>query len=98
MSPGPIVPILSWTEEGELFQRVNLANAGLGSSVYCRDLGRAESLARRVEAGTVAINLPEIPHHGGYFSGMKDSGHGGEMGKHGLHSYCYTQSLQFGKS
>ncbi|KAJ0331274.1 hypothetical protein COL5a_002813 [Colletotrichum fioriniae] len=96
--PSPIVPILSWTEEDELFQRVNLANAGLGSSVYCRDLGRAESLARRVEAGTVAINLPEIPHHGGYFSGMKDSGHGGEMGKHGLHSYCYTQSLQFGKS
>jgi hypothetical protein len=28
---------------------------------------------------------------------MKDSGLGGEMGKQGLLSYCYTQSLHFSK-
>lgn len=41
--------------------------------------------------------MPELPNPGGFFSGMKDSGHGGEMGKQGLLSYCYTQSLQFAK-
>ncbi|KAK2023391.1 aldehyde dehydrogenase [Colletotrichum zoysiae] len=94
---GPIVPILTWTDEEDMLRRANLKNAGLGASVYCRDIGRAESIARRLEAGTVAINVPELPHPGGYFAGMKDSGLGGEMGKQGLLSYCYTQCLQFAK-
>ncbi|KAK1980528.1 aldehyde dehydrogenase [Colletotrichum cereale] len=94
---GPIVPILTWTDEEDVLRRANLSNAGLGASVYCRDVGRAESIARRLEAGIVAINAPELPLPGGYFAGMKDSGHGGEMGKQGLLSYCYTQSLQFAK-
>ncbi|OHW90934.1 aldehyde dehydrogenase [Colletotrichum incanum] len=94
---GPIVPILIWADEEDVIRRANLSNAGLGASVYCRDVGRAESIARKLEAGTVAINLPELPNPGGYFAGMKDSGHGGEMGKQGLLSYCYTQSLQFAK-
>ncbi|KAK1574237.1 aldehyde dehydrogenase [Colletotrichum navitas] len=94
---GPIVPMLTWTDEEDVLRRANLRNAGLGASVYCRDIGRAESIARRLEAGTVAINVPELPHPGGYFAGMKDSGHGGEMGKQGLSSYCYTKCLQFPK-
>ncbi|GKT44536.1 putative aldehyde dehydrogenase fus7 [Colletotrichum spaethianum] len=93
----PIVPIVTWTDEEDVIRRANLRNAGLGASVYCRDVGRAESIARKLEAGTVAINVPELPNPGGYFAGMKDSGHGGEMGKQGLLSYCYTQSLQFSK-
>ncbi|KAK2008448.1 aldehyde dehydrogenase [Colletotrichum eremochloae] len=94
---GPIVPILTWTDEEDVLRRANLRNAGLGASVYCRDMDRAESIARRLEAGTVAINVPELPHPGGYFAGMKDSGHGGEMGRQGLLSYCYTKCLQFAK-
>ncbi|TQN68405.1 putative aldehyde dehydrogenase FUS7 [Colletotrichum shisoi] len=95
---GPILPILTWTDEEEVIQRANLSNAGLGASVYCRAVGRAESIARKIEAGTVSINAPELPNVGGYFAGMKDSGHGGEMGKQGLLSYCYTQSLHFAKT
>ncbi|KAK2002586.1 aldehyde dehydrogenase [Colletotrichum falcatum] len=94
---GPIVPILTWTDEEDVLRRANLRNAGLGASVYCRDMARAERIARRLEAGTVAVNAPELPHAGAYFGGMKDSGHGGEMGKQGLLSYCYTQCLQFTK-
>lgn len=65
--------------------------------MYAKDLARAESLARRVEAGSVYINTFELPNENAYFSGMKDSGLGGEMGKQGLLSYCYTQSLHFSK-
>ncbi|KAF9871182.1 aldehyde dehydrogenase [Colletotrichum karsti] len=95
---GPIIPILSWSDEDDVVRRANLSNAGLGASVYCRDVTRAEKIARTLEAGTVWINMPEQPHPGGFFSGQKHSGHGGEMGKQGLLSYCYTQSLQFSKA
>lgn len=39
------------------------------------------------------MNSFEKPLPMAYFSGHKDSGVGGEWGRQGLLSYCYTQSL-----
>lgn len=94
---GPIIPILKWREEDDVLQRANLDNAGLAAAVYTKDMARAESLARRLEAGSVYINTFELPNENAYFSGFKDSGLGGEMGKLGLLSYVYTQSIHFSK-
>ncbi|KAK4157663.1 aldehyde dehydrogenase [Chaetomidium leptoderma] len=94
---GPVLPILSWSDEDDVIKRSNLANAGLGASVYSSDLAQAERIARRLEAGGVWINQSERPNFGAYFSGMKDSGFGGEMGKQGLLSYAYTKCLHFTK-
>lgn len=94
---GPILPVLSWSDEDDVIRRSNLANAGLGASVYSRDLARAERIARRLEAGGVWINQCEKPNHAAFFGGIKDSGYGGEMGQQGLLSYVYTKSLYFTK-
>ncbi|AEO71223.1 uncharacterized protein THITE_2123393 [Thermothielavioides terrestris NRRL 8126] len=94
---GPVLPILSWSDEDDVIRRSNLANAGLGASVYSSDLAQAERIARRLEAGGVWINQPERPNFAAYFGGMKDSGFGGEMGKQGLLSYVYTKCLHFAK-
>lgn len=88
---------MSWREESDVIARSNLDNAGLGASVYSKDLDRAQKIARQLEAGTVWINMSERPHHGGYFAGQKLSGLGGEMGKQGLLSYCHTQTIQIAK-
>ena len=92
------MPVLSWSDEDDVIGRANLANAGLGASVYSADLAKAERIARRLEAGGVWINGHERPHHAAYFSGFKDSGFGGEMGMQGLHSYANTQCLYFPKN
>ncbi|KAK3941775.1 aldehyde dehydrogenase [Diplogelasinospora grovesii] len=94
---GPVLPIMSWSDEEDVIKRSNLANAGLGASIYSTDLKQAERIARRLEAGGVWINQAERPNMGAFFSGMKDSGFGGEMGKQGLLSYSYTQCLHFAK-
>ncbi|KAK3320650.1 aldehyde dehydrogenase domain-containing protein [Cercophora scortea] len=94
---GPILPILRWSDEDDVIKRSNLANAGLGASVYSTDLAQAERIARRLEAGGVWINQAERPNMGAFFSGLKDSGFGGEMGKQGLLSYAYTKCLHFAK-
>lgn len=80
-----------------MIRRANLANAGLGATVYGKDLAHCERVARALEAGSVWINSCEKPNPGGYFSGWKESGLGGEMGKQGLLSYCYTKSMHFSK-
>lgn len=94
---GPVLPILSWSDEDDVVRRSNLANAGLGASIYSSDLAQAERIARRLEAGGVWINQFERPNYGAFFSGIKDSGFGGEMGKQGLLSYAYTKCLHFAK-
>jgi acyl-CoA reductase-like NAD-dependent aldehyde dehydrogenase len=94
---GPIIPILSYNDIDDALKRANLANAGLGATVYSKDLKRAEEIARKLEAGSVWINGHERPHPAGYFSGLKNSGYGGEMGKQGLLSYSYTKTLHFFK-
>ncbi|KAK4461771.1 aldehyde dehydrogenase [Cladorrhinum samala] len=95
---GPVLPVLSWSDEDDVVKRANLANAGLGASVYSSDLKEAERVARRLEAGSVWINQSERPNFGAYFSGLKDSGFGGEMGKQGLLSYSYTKCLHIPKN
>ncbi|KAI1869491.1 hypothetical protein JX265_006581 [Neoarthrinium moseri] len=94
---GPVIPLLSWTDEADVIARSNLDNAGLGASVYTPDLTRAQRIAKQLESGTVWINMSERPHHAGWFAGQKLSGVGGEMGKQGLLSYCHTQSIQIAK-
>ena len=96
--PGPIVPILTFNDIEDVLERANLDNAGLGATVYSKDLARAENIARRLEAGTVWINMPETPHQAAYMGGIKHSGFGGEMGKQGLLSYSYIKTLHFSKA
>ncbi|KAK7755773.1 hypothetical protein SLS62_002058 [Diatrype stigma] len=95
---GPIIPLLSWSDEDDVIARANsLDNAGLGASVWTADAARAQRIARQLEAGSVWINQPELPHQGSFFSGWKLSGYGGELGRRGLLNYTNTQSLLIAK-
>ncbi|KIH90783.1 hypothetical protein SPBR_00475 [Sporothrix brasiliensis 5110] len=94
---GPIIPVLKWTTDDEVVARANLANAGLGASVYSTDVAKARRLADRLEAGSVWINASEQPNVRAWFGGFKDSGFGGEMGRQGLLSYAYTKSIHIPK-
>ncbi|KAK7431289.1 hypothetical protein QQZ08_002060 [Neonectria magnoliae] len=94
---GPIIPLMEWSSESDVIQRVNDTDSGLGSCVWARDTATAERLARKLEVGSVWINSFEIPSPYGYFSGWKQSGVGGEWGRQGLLSYCHTQTLQIFK-
>lgn len=95
---GPIIPLMSWKDEDDVIARANsLENAGLGASVWTPDTARAQRIARRLEAGSVWINQPELPHQGSYFSGWKRSGFGGELGRIGLLNYSNIQSLLVAK-
>lgn len=94
---GPIVPILSWTEETELMRRVNGTDQGLGATLWCKDEAIADRLATQIEAGNVWINRGAIPLPTVLFEGIKQSGYGGEGGVRGLMNYCSARTLHYGK-
>lgn len=53
---GPIVPLLKWSNEGDVIDRANALRTGLGASVWSKDVTRAERMARQLSAGSVWVN------------------------------------------
>jgi betaine-aldehyde dehydrogenase len=75
---GPVVSILSWSDEDDLLARVNALDVGLTCSIWTHDLDRAHRLAARVEAGYIWINGASQHWVGVPFGGYKQSGMGRE--------------------
>ncbi|KAK6387339.1 hypothetical protein LTS17_000606 [Exophiala oligosperma] len=90
---GPIVPLLTFKDDKEAIKLANDTHMGLGASVWCNDLGRANEIALKLDAGNVWVNThfeldPRFP-----FGGHKQSGIGVEWGVGGLKSFCNSQTL-----
>jgi succinate-semialdehyde dehydrogenase/glutarate-semialdehyde dehydrogenase len=83
---GPVLPVMPFDTEDEAIQLANDSDYGLAASIWTRDRARGESLARRIQAGTVMVNdavacfgISEAPH-----GGVKASGIGRTHGRFGL--------------
>lgn len=78
---GPIVPTQPWDDEEEVIKRANASKAGLGACVWGKDIARAESIGKRLEAGSVFINSFEKPTPQAFFGGHKESGKQAKISK-----------------
>jgi succinate-semialdehyde dehydrogenase/glutarate-semialdehyde dehydrogenase len=93
---GPVAAITRARDEDEAVALANDTAFGLGASIWTRDLDRARTLARRIEAGAVFVNGlvasdPRLP-----FGGIKHSGYGRELGEAGLKEFVNTKTLWVG--
>ena len=92
---GPVLPVMAFDSDEEAVRLANDSEYGLAASVWTRDSGRGESLARRIHAGTVMVNdviscfgISEAPH-----GGVKASGIGRTHGRFGLEEMVRTKYL-----
>jgi succinate-semialdehyde dehydrogenase/glutarate-semialdehyde dehydrogenase len=90
---GPIATIIVVKDDDEAVAVANDTEFGLGASIWSRDHDRAQKLAARLEAGTIAINDmvksdPRLP-----FGGVKKSGIGRELSHYGLKEFVNIKSV-----
>lgn len=90
---GPVMPIVTVTSEEELIQTANETLFGLGASIWSRNSSHAESIAKKIQAGFVAINDmvksdPRLP-----FGGIKKSGIGRELSEYGIKEFVNIKTI-----
>jgi succinate-semialdehyde dehydrogenase/glutarate-semialdehyde dehydrogenase len=92
---GPILPIMRVRDADHAIQLANDSDYGLAASIYSRDARRAEQLARRIQAGDVSINRPQMVFATPSLpmGGIKQSGLGRRNGPEGLLRFVNTQSM-----
>ncbi|MFP3637347.1 aldehyde dehydrogenase family protein, partial [Bacillus sp. SIMBA_033] len=77
---GPVVNILTYSDDEEVMARVNDTEMGLCGSVFSQDIGRANRFAERIQAGMIWMNTGPILDGPSPWGGYKQSGIGREMG------------------
>ena len=84
---GPALPVFRFRELDEAIEMANRSIYGLGSSIWTRNLVRANHAIEKLEAGNVWVNSLHYGYDEMPFGGVKASGLGREHGAEALDYY-----------
>lgn len=87
---GPVLCILGYDDLDQAIEIANDTDYGLAGYVWAGDIEKAREVARRIRAGSVAIN--HAFDIAAPFGGYKSSGNGREWGEFGFHEYLEVKA------
>ena len=90
---GPVMSVLTFTDEEEVIARANDTEYGLAAGVFTCDLQRGHRVIARLEAGTCWINNYNITPIEMPFGGYKQSGIGRENSLATIEHYTQLKSV-----
>ncbi len=90
---GPLASVIIADNEDQAIDLANQSRYGLGGSIWTGDADKGISLGRKINSGAVFINSmvksdPRLP-----FGGIKKSGYGRELGKHGIMEFVNAKTI-----
>ncbi len=90
---GPLAAIITAKNETEAITLANTSRFGLGSSLWTKDLERAETLAKQIDAGSVFVNSLMRSDTRLPFGGIKKSGYGRELSELGIKEFTNAKTI-----
>lgn len=93
---GPVLTVLPFDNFDEMIRRANNSIYGLASSIWTRDICKAERFAQEIEAGIVWINGHALYDAPAPFGGYKQSGYGRDLGEASLEEYTKVKTVWVG--
>lgn len=92
---GPVLPIMTFSELGDVIARINARPKPLSLYVFDRDQKRVEQIIAATSSGNVGVNLTsaQFGHTGIPFGGVNDSGIGSAHGHHGFRAFSHERSI-----
>jgi gamma-glutamyl-gamma-aminobutyraldehyde dehydrogenase len=91
---GPVLSVISFSDNEQAVKIANDTSYGLASSLYTNDLNVAHKVARALRAGTVSVNCYSEGDTAVPFGGFKESGFGGRDKSLAAHDqYTETKTI-----
>jgi betaine-aldehyde dehydrogenase len=90
---GPVLSVIKWRDEEEMFAQVNAVEYGLTGSIWTTNLANAHRAASRVESGYIWVNNSSAHFLGASFGGYKQSGIGREEGFDELLTFTQVKNI-----
>jgi succinate-semialdehyde dehydrogenase / glutarate-semialdehyde dehydrogenase len=88
---GPVLSIVTFTDEDEAVRIANDTEYGLVGYAYTKDLARGQRLIESLQTGMLGLNVGVVSNAAAPFGGVKQSGIGREGGFEGIHEYLSTK-------
>jgi acyl-CoA reductase-like NAD-dependent aldehyde dehydrogenase len=90
---GPVMSVLKFSSEEEAFRIANDVEFGLAAGVWTKELARAHRASRALRVGTVWVNTYQMVYPSVPYGGVKQSGHGRNLGEASLDEFTQTKSV-----
>lgn len=90
---GPLAAVVVAQDETQAVELANQSRYGLGASVWTNDRERGESIARRIESGSVFVNALMKSDQRLPFGGVKKSGYGRELSELGIKEFVNAKTI-----
>ncbi|WP_343344868.1 NAD-dependent succinate-semialdehyde dehydrogenase [Sphingomicrobium sp. XHP0239] len=90
---GPIAMLFEAKDVDDAIRIANITPYGLGSAVFTQDDEEIEAFTVGIDAGMTAINDLCASRVEAPFGGVKNSGHGRELSRFGLHEFMNLKSI-----
>lgn len=90
---GPVMSILTFSDEKDVLERANNTPFGLAAGVYTNDLRRAHRMVAKLQAGICWVNTFNITPVEIPFGGYKQSGIGRENGLAAVEHYSQLKTV-----
>jgi succinate-semialdehyde dehydrogenase/glutarate-semialdehyde dehydrogenase len=91
---GPLAAVQTVDGDAEAIRIANSLPFGLAAYVFSGDLERGWSLAEKIEAGAVGVNVNDTSDLQAPFGGWKMSGMGRELGPEGLEAFLEKKHIK----